>query len=127
MKYIFRSLEAFLLALLLAFIFIFFFHEDQAGEFGGIVFIAGLVLFAVLLFRSSPRRVHFHFCLIFGTEWLLLPAIAYINLQFRSDTFGEVLGNIVFFGLLTGAGIIAGVIFLSIATLLYVRGRKKEL
>jgi hypothetical protein len=126
MKYLIRSIESFLLALLLAFIFIFFFHEDQAGGFGGLVFIAGLIVFAIMLFRSAPHKVHFRFCLIFGIEWLLLPAIAYINLQFRTDTFGEALGNVMFLGLLTGAGIIGGFIFLSLAIIFFLRGRRSR-
>ena len=125
MKYIIRSIEAFLLAFLLAAIFAFFFHEEQAGKFGGLVFIVSLVAFAILLFRSSPRKVHFRFFLIFGIEWLLLPAIAYINAAYRSDTLGEALGNIIFFELLAGIGIIAGLVFLSLAILFYARGRKR--
>jgi hypothetical protein len=123
MKYIVRCIESFLLALLFGLLFAFFFHEGQAGEFGVLAFIAGLIVFAIIVFRSSPHKVHFRFCLIFGIEWLLLPAAAYINLA-RSDTLGEVLGNAIFFELLAGIGIIAGLIFLSLSILFFMRGRK---
>ncbi|MEA1958556.1 MAG: hypothetical protein U9N44_02630 [Chloroflexota bacterium] len=126
MKYIIRSIEAFLLAFLLVAIFAFFFREDQAGGFSGLVFLAGLVAFAVMLFRSPPHKVHFRFFLIFGIEWLLLPAIAYINAAFRSNTLGEVMGNIIFFAILASVGIIAGLIFLSLAILFYAHGRKRS-
>lgn len=126
MKYLIRSVEAFFLASITAFIFVFFFHEDQAGGYGGVVFIVSLILFAIMLFRSSSHKVHFYFCLIFGIEWLVLPAIAYINLQFRTDTFGEALGNVIFFGLLTGAGVIGGFIFLSLAIIFFLREHKSR-
>ena len=128
MKYVLRILGAALLALLLGFVFAIMVGGDSGGQVFAFLFIAGLIVYSVLLIRLA-NRVGFWFCLTFAIEWALLPiAVAVHATQLKGEGcagFGAAIGAGILLGVTIPIGALGFFIFLALALFRFRRGRRE--